>query len=119
MNFNIYLNFDLNFDFNKSIDQQKQQQSFIGLNADLKVIIDILFYFNRKQAKPSPNLIKTLNGKSTNNKQSKLNNNNEDIYCEIDDSKPESAANSNEGKIFILFFDIFLVLDINSIYLRR
>jgi len=47
------------FDFNKSIDQQQQQQSFIGLNADFKVIIDILFYFNRRQAKPSPNLIKT------------------------------------------------------------
>jgi len=98
-----FLNRIKHFDFNKSIDQQQQQQSFIGLNADFKVIIDILFYFNRKQAKPSPNLIKTLNGKSTNNKQSKLNNNNEDIYCEIDDSKPESVANSNEGKIFILF----------------
>lgn len=94
------------FDF--KLDQQK---TFLNINTDLQVVIDILFFFYRKQAKPPVNLIKTLNGnadkKSTkSNKKSQLNDKtNEDIYYEIDDSKtvadsasavpPSTSSNQN------------------------
>ena len=91
----------------------EQQQMFLSLNTDLKMLIDILFFFHRKQAKPSLTLIKTLNGSAekTSNKSGKkslLNENktNEDIYYEIDDSKattadsapvPVSSSSSNQN----------------------
>jgi len=89
----------------------EQQQMFLNINTDLKVVIDILFFFYRKQAKPPVTLIKTLYGNAE-NKSGKLNKKslfneyktNEDIYYEIDDPKtatdpssahPSTSSNQN------------------------
>lgn len=49
----------------KSYDWKKAQDpisQLITVNSEIKVLIDILFYFNRKQAKPSLKTLTSLNG---------------------------------------------------------
>ena len=58
--------------------------SYININDELKYLIDILFYFNRKQMKPSLNILENSN-KSTRSERKKSNEINNHYY-EIDDS---------------------------------
>ena len=83
-----------------------------GINSELKVLIDILMYFNRKQGRPSLKLFQKE--KKNSSKAEIVNENN--IYYEIDDSVPstDEAANAkqqlngifNPPEIFVIQYDI-------------
>ena len=93
-----FLNRIRNFDFIR----QEQHMKLAALNNELKVLVDILFYFNRKQAKPSSRLLNTLNGR---NEPTKSMTKAENIYSELgeESTRPKDSetvnneANSNEG----------------------
>ncbi|CAF0782953.1 unnamed protein product [Brachionus calyciflorus] len=73
-----YINeFLLKFNFNKNFDNE----NYSNLNNQLKILIDILFYFYRKVTRPS---------NKTTNSNSIKNSDNADIYYEIDAHQNES-----------------------------
>lgn len=87
-----------NFDYKKP----DQIMKFVAVNSELKMLIDILFYFNRKHAKPSTKILTGLSesGKKSVKKSSAQSDN---IYSEIDDNNsngdasdvPQTSSKSN------------------------
>ena len=80
-----FLNRIRNFDYKKN----DQIIKFTTINAELKMLLDILFYFNRKLAKPSTKILSSLSDSAKKNGK-KSTSHSDNIYSEIDDN------NSNE-----------------------
>ncbi len=99
---------DIDYSRPNNIDQ------LIAFNSNLKVLIDILFYFSRKRAKPSVKLLNTLNGNGVdeqNNKTSDNNFYNEETNAAVNNQntklsskKKENDASNlhNDGKLIFL-----------------
>jgi hypothetical protein len=74
---------------------QSSNISFDAVNKELRLLVDILFYFTRKHSKPSLKII----DKNKNHSKSLFTSANSNLYYEADDSVPvENVQNGNEKK---------------------
>jgi hypothetical protein len=80
-------------DLNNSKKLFNIDDSYININDELKHLIDILFYFNRKQMKPSLNIIENTNRKLS-KPERKASNDYNNHYYEIDDSNELQSSSA-------------------------